>query len=126
MVCLDNVLFINVDSGSCTIVLLLWKTIFLNVVFFVKVIQSLCHDAVHIFGSSLHCAGKFMSKLYAAYIAGLWQIFTEKYVFELSTHFQSIHSNSFILSRGFTLTVFSSYGRKNRRTRFVFDKNNRF
>ena len=52
--------------------------------------------------------------------------FTEKYVFELSTHFQSIHSNTFILSRGFTLIVFSSYGRKNRRTRFVFDENNRF
>ena len=49
-----------------------------------------------------------------------------KYVFELSTHFQSIHSNSFVLSRGFTLIVFSSYGRKNRRTRFVFDKNNQF
>ena len=44
MVCLDNVLFINVDCGSCTIVLLLWKTnlfFFLNVVFFVKVIRFL-------------------------------------------------------------------------------------
>ena len=66
-----------------------------------------------------------------------WQNFTRhtlldsgkvhgKYVFELSTHFQCIHSNSFILSRGFTLIVLSSYGRKNRRTRFVFDKSNRF
>ena len=31
------------------------------------------YDAVLIFGSSLRCAGKCMAKLYAAYIAGLWQ-----------------------------------------------------
>ena len=46
--------------------------------------------------------------------------FTEKKVFELSTHFQFSHSNSFILSRQVLcwpcFDCFSSYGRRRRRT----------
>ena len=40
-----------------------------------------------------------------------------------------IQIHSFCIVRycaGFTLIVFSSYGRKSRRTRFLFDKNNQF
>ena len=43
-----------------------------------------------------HCAGKCMTKLYAVYIAGAWQSLRKVKVFELSTHFQVSHSNSFV------------------------------
>ena len=82
------------------------------------------------FGSSLHCARKCISKLYAAYIAGAWQSLQKNRSLNcqlISNSFIQIHS--FCLVRyyaGFTLIVFSSYGRKSRRTRFLFDKNNRF
>ena len=54
----------------------------------------------------------------------------KKLVFELSTHFQFSHSNSFILSRQVLcwpcFDRFSSYGRRSRRTRLLFAKNNWF
>ena len=122
MVCLDNVLFINVDCGSCTIVLLLWKTNF----FFLK-----C--CIFCESHPILMTRFLFSDHLCTVRESAWQNFMRhtlldsgkvhgKYVFELSTHFQCIHSNSFILSRGFTLIVFSSYGRKNRRTRFVLTK----
>ena len=99
-----------------------------------KSLQSESHQIlvtwVLIFGSSPHCAGKCMAKLYAVYIAGAWQSLRKKYVFELSTHLQFSHSNSFILSRQVLcwpcFDRFSSYGRRSRRTRLLFAKNNWF
>ena len=110
MVCLDNVPLINMlTAGFCTIVLLLWKTnSFLKCCIFGESHQILMTRFL-IFGSSLHCA------------ESAWQ--------NVIQHFQFSHSNSFCLVRyyaGFTLIIFSSYGRKSRRTRFLFDKNNRF
>ena len=81
-----------------------------------------------IFGSSLHCAGKCMVKLYAAYIAGAWQS-----LWKIGLRYANsvIQIHSFCLftcmyCAGFTLVVFSSDGRKSRQTRFLFDKNNQF
>ena len=80
---------------------------------------------VLIFGSSPHCAGKCMAKLYTVYIAEAWQS-SRKNVFELSNHFQFSHSNSFILSRHVLcwpcFDRFSSYGRRSRRTRLLVAK----
>ena len=60
--------FNMLTTGSCTIVLFPSKKIhFLNI--FSESHQILV-TRVLIFGSSLHCAGKCMAKLYAVYIAG--------------------------------------------------------
>ena len=60
--------FNMLTTGSCTTVLLLWKNIhFLNI--FSDSHQILV-TWVLIFGSSPHCEGKCMAKLYAVYIAG--------------------------------------------------------
>ena len=83
-----------------------------------------------IFGYSLHCAGKCMAKLYAAYIVGGWQSLRKNRSLNCQLISNSIiQIHSFCLVRyyaGFTLIVFNSFGRKSRRTRFLFDKNNRF
>ena len=132
MVCLDNVPFINMFDCWIlyhSVTSLENKFIFWNVVFLVKVIKFLRRH-FHVFGSSLHCAGKCMAKLYAAYIAGAWQSLRKNR--SLNCHLISnsvIQVHSFCLVRyyaGFTLVIFRSYGRKSRRTRFLFDKNNRF
>ena len=74
MVWFDNVPFINMlTAGSCTIVLLFGKQMhFLKCCIFGESHQIIVTRFL-IFGSSLHCAGKCMAKLYAAYIAGAWQ-----------------------------------------------------
>ena len=65
--------FNMLTAGSCIIVLLLWKKIsFLKCCIFGESHQILV-TRVLIFGSSPHCAGKHMAKLYAVYIAGAWQ-----------------------------------------------------
>ena len=106
-------------AGSCTIVLLLWKKIhFLKCCIFSESHQFLV-TRVALFGSSPHYVGphyvaKCIAKLYAVYIAGAWQSLRKKYFFELSTHFQFNHSDSFILSRQVLcwpcFDRFSSYG----------------
>ena len=65
MVCLDNILFINVDCGPVPLCYFFGKQFFSMLYGLWK--SSNSYGAVHIFGSSLHCAGKFMAKLYAAY-----------------------------------------------------------
>ena len=81
-----------------------------------------------IFGSSLHCAGKCMVKLYAAYITGAWQSLWKN----RSLNCQFSHSNSFILSLYMYVlcwlhfVCFSPIRTKNNQTRFLFDKNNQF
>ena len=110
-VCLDNVLFVNVDCGTFTIVLLLWKT---NL-FFKCCIFCESHPIL---------MTRFLfSDHLCIVLESAWQTFMRhtlldsgkvhgKYVFGLSTHFQCIHSNSFILSRGFTLIVLVLMGGK--------------
>ena len=107
-------------ARSGTIMLLLWKkNHFMKCCIFSESHQILV-TRVLIFGSSSHCAGKCMAKLYAVYIAGAWQSLRKIKVFELSTHFQFSHSNSFILSCQVLcwpcFDCFSSYGRRSRRT----------
>ena len=104
--------FNYLTARSCTIVLLLWKKIhFMKCCIFSERHQILV-TRILIFGSSPHCAGKCIC----------WGLakFTEKKVFELSTHFQFSHSNSFILSRQVLcwpcFDCFSSYGRRRRWT----------
>ena len=111
--------FNMLTARSCTTVLLLWKkNHFLKSCIFSENHQILV-TRVHIFGSSQQCAGKCKAKLYAVYIAGAWQSLQKKWAFELSTHFQFSHSNSFILSRQVPcwpcFDRFSSYGRRRRR-----------
>ena len=71
-----------------------------------------------------------MAKLYAAYIARAWQTLRGKKVFELSTPFRIvIQIHSFCLVRYYadlTLVVFSSYVKKSKRTRLLFEKDNWF
>ena len=71
-----------------------------------------------------------MAKLYAAYIAGAWKSLRKNKSLNCQLISNSaIQIHSFCLVRyyaGFILIVFSSNGRKSRRTRFLFDKNNRF
>ena len=131
MVCFDNVPFINMlTAGSCTTVLLFGKQIhFLKCCIFGESHQILVTWFL-IFGSSLHCAGKCMANLYAAYIAGARQILRNNRSLNCQLISNSIiQIHLFCLVRyyaGFTLIVFSSYGRKRRRTRFLSDKNNQF
>ena len=74
MVYLDNVQFFSLFTARyCTIVLLLWKkNHFLKCCIFSESPQILV-TWVLIFGSSLHCEGKYIAKLYEVYIAGAWQ-----------------------------------------------------
>ena len=95
MVCLDNVLFINVDCGSFTIVLLLWKT---NLFFFKCCIFCESHPIL---------MTRFLFSDHLCTVReSAWQNFMRhtlldsgkvhgKYVFELSTHFQCIQIHSF-------------------------------
>ena len=64
-------------AGSCTIVTSLEKNSFLKYCSFGESHQILV-TRVLIFGSSPHCAGKYMAKLYAVYIAGAWQSLRKK------------------------------------------------
>ena len=111
--------FNYLTARSCTIMLLLWKKIhFMKCCIFSERHQILV-TRILIFGSSPHCVGKCMAKFYAVYMLGPGKVYGKK-VFELSTHFQFSHSNSFILSRQVLcwpcFDCFSSYGRRRRRT----------
>ena len=83
-----------------------------------------------IFGTSLHCARKCTTKLYATYVARAWHSLRKSRSLNCQLISNSvIQIHSFCLARyyaGFILVVFSSYGRKSRRTRFLFDKINWF
>ena len=112
--------FNYLTARSCTIVLLLWKKkiILWNVVFLVKVIKFLWRG--FLFSDRLRTVRESAwPNLCSVYCWGLAK-FMEKKVFELSTHFQFSHSNSFILSRQVLcwpcFDCFSSYGRRRRRT----------
>ena len=73
-----------------------------------------------------------MAKLCVAYIAGAWQSLRENRSLNcqlISYSVIQIHSFYLELARyyaGVTLVVSRPYGRKSRRTRLLFDKNNRF
>ena len=114
----------------CTIVLLLWKTnLFFEMLYFGESHQILVTRFL-IFGSSLQCAGKCMAKHYAAYIAGTSQNYGKNRSLNCQLISNSvIQTHSFCLVRyyaGLTLVVFSSHGRKSKRTKLLFDKNNWF
>ena len=67
--------FNMLTARSCTIV---WKKIhFMKCCIFSESHQILVMRVL-IFGSSPHCAGKCMAKLYAVYIAGAWQSLQKK------------------------------------------------
>ena len=67
--------FNMLTARSCTIRLLLWKNIHFSTC---CIFSETLLTRVLIFGSSPHCAGNCMAKLYAVYIAGDWQSLREK------------------------------------------------
>ena len=91
--------FINMSARFCTnCVNSLVKKSFFNIVFLVKVIKIFVTQVL-IFGSSPHCAGKCMEKLYAVYIAEACQSLWKK---NRSLNYQLI-SNSVIQIHSFCL-----------------------
>ena len=65
--------FNMLTAGTCTTVLLLWEKIHFLKCYIFNESRQILVTQVLIFGSSPHCAGKCMLKLYAVYIAGAWQ-----------------------------------------------------
>ena len=132
MVCFDNVPFINMlTAGSCTTVLLFAKQIhFLKCCIFGESHQILVTRFFYFRIVSVLCGKVHGKTLCSIYFAGAWESLRKNRSLNcqlISNSVIQIHSFCFVrYYAGLTLVAFSSYGRKSRRTRFLFDKNNRF